>query len=238
MTKVFAHRGSSLKYPENTMLAFKKAEKTGCYGIELDVHMSKDGYLFVIHDETVNRTTNGRGYIKDLTKKELKKLSIKRKWLGNEKIPLLDEVLEWAGNTRLVINIEIKNDKIQYEGIEKAVVQKVAEYGLDQRVVYSTFNHESVKILKRITSSEVAALYSKKGINPVLLAGSTGADAIHANHRVMTEQLMKDCQHHHIPVRLYTLNKPVLIEKWIDAGLAGVITDNPELAEKILKEKQ
>lgn len=238
MSKVFAHRGSSLNYPENTMLAFKKAEKTGCYGIELDLHMSKDGYLVVIHDETVNRTTNGRGYVKDLTKKELKKLSIKRKWFKNEKIPILDEVLEWASKTDLIINIELKNDKIYYEGQEEAVVQKVAEYGLENRVIYSTFNHVSVKKLKQVTASEVAALYSKKGTNPLLLVRSTGADAIHANHRVMTESLMKDCQQHGIPVRLYTLNKPSIISKWIRADLAGIITDDPELAEKILKEKQ
>ncbi|WP_404403702.1 glycerophosphodiester phosphodiesterase [Jeotgalibacillus malaysiensis] len=238
MSKVFAHRGSSLNYPENTMLAFKKAEKTGCYGIELDLHMSRDGYLVVIHDETVNRTTNGRGYVKDLTKKELKKLSIKRKWFKNEKIPILDEVLEWAAKTDLIINIELKNDKIYYEGQEEAVVQKVAEYGLEDRVIYSTFNHVSVKKLKKVTTSEVAALFSKKGINPLLLVRSTRADAIHANHRVMTESLMKDCQQNGIPVRLYTLNKPAIISKWINAGLAGVITDNPELAEKILKEKQ
>ncbi|AJD91402.1 hypothetical protein JMA_20850 [Jeotgalibacillus malaysiensis] len=238
MSKVFAHRGSSIKYPENTMLAFKKAEKTGCYGIELDLHMSRDGYQIVIHDETVNRTTNGRGYIKDLTLRELKKFSIKRKWYRNEKIPTLDDVLEWAMTTNLIINIELKNDKIYYEGQEEAVVQKVAEYGLGDRVIYSTFNHKSVKKLKQLTDSEVAALYSKKGTNPLLLVKSTGADAIHANHRVMTESLMKDCQQHGIPVRLYTLNKPPLIKKWIDAGLAGVITDDPELAENILKEKQ
>ncbi|WP_322421101.1 glycerophosphodiester phosphodiesterase [Jeotgalibacillus haloalkalitolerans] len=238
MSKVFAHRGSSLKYPENTMLAFKKAEKSGCYGIELDIHMSKDGYLVVIHDETVNRTTNGRGYVKDLTKKDLKKLSIKRKWFKNEKIPLLEEVLEWAVQTDLVINIELKNDKVAYEGMEEAIVQKVADFGLEDRVIYSTFNHQSVKKLKKITSSEVAALYSKKGTNPLLLIKSTGADAIHANFRVMTESLMRDCQHYGIPVRLYTLNKPAVISKWINAGLAGVITDDPDLAEKIRKEKQ
>ncbi|TFE03182.1 glycerophosphodiester phosphodiesterase [Jeotgalibacillus salarius] len=237
MSNIFAHRGSSGKYPENTMLAFKKAEKTGCYGIELDVQMSKDRECFVIHDETVNRTTNGRGYIKDKTLKEIKKFSIKSGWLKKERIPLLDEVLEWAQHNSLIINIELKNDKIRYEGMEELVVQKVAKFNLEERVIFSTFNLQSVRKLKELTNSEVAALYSKKGTNPLLLAQSTGADAIHANQRVMTEKLMKDCQQNGVPVRLYTLNKPVAIEKWIQAGLNGVITDYPELAEQLKKKR-
>ncbi|KIL49035.1 hypothetical protein KP77_22460 [Jeotgalibacillus alimentarius] len=238
MSHVFAHRGSSGTYPENTMLAFKKAEKTGCYGLEFDVHMTKDREVVVIHDETVNRTTNGRGAIKDLTLDEIKKLYIKSGWLRKEKIPSLDEVLEWAKSNEMLINIELKNDKIFYEGLEELVVQKVANHQLQDRIIYSTFNHESVKILKKITSCEVAALYSRKGINPVLLAQSLNADAIHANFRVMTPQLMRDCQQHGIPVRLYTLNKPALIQKWLNEGLSGVITDYPELAQKLKDKKE
>ncbi|TFD92235.1 glycerophosphodiester phosphodiesterase [Jeotgalibacillus sp. R-1-5s-1] len=239
MSQIIAHRGDSGHYPENTMKAFKKAVVAGCDAIELDVQRSKDGELVVIHDETVNRTTDGTGYVKDLTLKELRQLKIKKsRFLRTEKIPMLDEVLHWLQNEAIMCHIELKNDKVRYEGMEKEILQKVAEFKLDNRIVYSSFNLDSVTTLKKLDSpSEVAFIYNKKGVNPLLLQQTIGADAIHANYRVMTEQLMRDCQRHGFPVRLYTLNQVSLIQKWMDAGLSGVITDFPGRALQLKKEK-
>ena len=109
--KVYAHRGYSGKYPENTMLAFKEAEKTGCYGIELDVQLTKDGEVVIIHDERVDRTTDGTGWVRDFTLKELKKLNAAAAWNGKygfEPIPTMEEYCQWVKDTNLVTNIEIK----------------------------------------------------------------------------------------------------------------------------------
>ena len=82
MTKIYAHRGFSEKYPENTMLAFEKAVEIGVDGIELDVHLTKDNELVIIHDEDVKRTTNGEGLVKDMTLEELKKLDASATFVG------------------------------------------------------------------------------------------------------------------------------------------------------------
>ena len=122
MTKIFAHRGSKGTHPENTLASFKEAVRVGSDGIELDVHLTKDGHLVVIHDETVDRTTNGTGEIRNLTLAEIKAMDaggwFHNKYAG-EKIPTLEEVLllltELGFNGQL--NIELKTDVIQYKGL-------------------------------------------------------------------------------------------------------------------------
>lgn len=237
MTQIFAHRGSSGTYPENTMKAFKEAYKSGCDGIELDVQRTRDGELVVIHDETVNRTTNGKGKVALMTLKEIRALNAsynKKRWFTHPKIPTLDEVFEWLQSNELICNVELKNDKVRYEGMEEEVLQKIAKFKLHSRIVISTFNHQSVVRLHELDPTiKIAPIYSKKGVNPLLLATSTNASAIHANVRVMTPALMNSCQHMNVPVRLYTLNQEAKIKKWMMAGVSAVITDYPERAIKV-----
>ncbi|WP_167578575.1 glycerophosphodiester phosphodiesterase [Jeotgalibacillus proteolyticus] len=240
MTQIFAHRGASGIHPENTMKAFKEAYKAGCDGIELDVQRTKDGVLVVIHDETVNRTTNGKGMVGKLTYKEIRSLNAgynKRKWFTHDKVPTLDEVFEWLKGNNLLCNVELKTDKVKYPGLEEDVLQKIAQYSLSDRMILSSFNLQTLMRLHELgTSIPKAAIYSKKGVNPSLLAQTTNASAIHANHRVMTPALMESCQRMNIQVRLYTLNQPAKLKEWMEAGLAGVITDYPDRAFKVRKE--
>src|SRR5262245_43372391 len=123
---VVAHRGGRKWAPENTMAAFKKAIDAGVYGIELDIHRSKSGELMVIHDETVNRTTNGTGLIKDMTFAELQKLDA-GSWFApsfkDERVPLLSEVLALI-NGKCVLNVEIKNIPVAYPGIEDDLLKR------------------------------------------------------------------------------------------------------------------
>src|SRR5690625_4206670 len=122
MTKIFAHRGSSGTHPENTMSAFKEAERVGADGIELDVHYTKDDQLVVIHDNTVNRTTKGKGRVRDLTLGELLQLDagshIATQFSG-EKIPTFEEVLDWIKETKLLVNIELKYVALDYKYFEE-----------------------------------------------------------------------------------------------------------------------
>ncbi|AXF55531.1 glycerophosphodiester phosphodiesterase family protein [Salicibibacter kimchii] len=118
-----AHRGYSREAPENTFAAFRRAIEKGASGIELDVHVSKDGELVVMHDDDVSRTTNGKGLVRDMTASELKRLDA-GSWFGEpyrgEEVPFLEEVLHFVP-PEVLINIEIKNIPIFYEGIEKKV---------------------------------------------------------------------------------------------------------------------
>nr|WP_263972611.1 glycerophosphodiester phosphodiesterase family protein [Thermoanaerobacterium thermosaccharolyticum] len=121
-TLVIAHRGDSKNAPENTLSAFKRAVEVGSDGIEIDVQLCKDGHLVVIHDERVDRTTDGIGYVKDYTLSELKRLSAGIKFgkkFADEKIPTLPEVFELLKNEDVLLNIEIKSGIISYTGIEE-----------------------------------------------------------------------------------------------------------------------
>ena len=145
MTKIFAHRGSKGTHPENTLASFKEAVRVGSDGIELDVHLTKDGHLVVIHDETVDRTTNGTGEIRSLTLAEIKELDA-GSWFHNkyagEKIPTLEEVLllltELGFNGQL--NIELKTDVIQYKGLVEKCLALQSAKDWPFAIVYSSFN--------------------------------------------------------------------------------------------------
>ena len=142
--KVFGHRGYSGMYPENTMLSFQKAADTGCYGIELDVQLTKDGQLVVIHDETIDRTTDGTGAVVDYTFEELRRFdasAIKGGTHGFQPIPSFEEYCEWVKDRDLVTNIEIKSGVYYYEDIEEKTVEMVRRFGLTDRVLFSSFNH-------------------------------------------------------------------------------------------------
>ena len=134
--RVFAHRGYSGKYPENTMLAFREAEKVGADGIELDVQLTKDGQIVIIHDETLNRTTNGKGYVKDYTLAELKALDasvIKGTEFSPQRIPTLEEYCDWVKGTGLVTNVELKSSIVYYPELEEKTAEMIKAFGLEDR---------------------------------------------------------------------------------------------------------
>lgn len=162
--KIIAHRGFSSLYPENTMLAFKKAYEQKAQAIELDVHLSKNNKLVIIHDETIDRTSNGSGKVMDLTFKELKEydFSYKFKDYGNCPIISLDEYFDYFYDKDIITNIEIKTDKIEYENIEKLVLGKIYAYGLVDKVIISSFNINSLKRIRNLDSQiKIAYLRSK-----------------------------------------------------------------------------
>lgn len=149
--KIWAHRGCSQNYPENTITSFKKAcEIPGLTGIELDVQRTRDGKLVVIHDETVDRTTNASGFVRDFTVDQLKKMDIETGMDYVEHIPTLDEVLdtiEYRLREGMLLNIELKTSVYDYPGIEREVVAAVEARGLQDSIVYSSFSAKSLVML-------------------------------------------------------------------------------------------
>lgn len=150
--KIWAHRGASLKYPENTLAAFRAAARLkGLTGIELDIQLTADRQVVVIHDESVDRTTSGTGAVKDYELKDLQRLRIKRSWWQSEKVPTMEETLELLEKPMragLLLNIELKNSVVAYEGMEKIIVEMIRAANLQDRVIYSSFNPVSLKILR------------------------------------------------------------------------------------------
>jgi glycerophosphoryl diester phosphodiesterase len=178
---IIAHRGASAYAPENTMAAFKKALEMKAGGIEIDVHLTKDGYPVVVHDEKLGRTSNGTGLIKDKTLEELKELDF-GSWFSeefkNQSIPTLDEVMELISTENILFNIELKSGAVLYHDIERIVVDMVKEYEMEERVIISSFNHYSLLEVKKIAPEiKIGFLYSAtrkgsryvKSMNPVSL---------------------------------------------------------------------
>lgn len=149
MTKIFAHLGASGQFPENTMLAFEKGIEAGADGIELDVQLTKDGRIVVIHDERLNRTTSLKGFVKDTAYDEVKTANAAAghdQAYSDIKVPLLEDVLSWAVKKDFLINIELKNSVIRYEGMEEKVLEAVKRFNVEERVILSTFNHDSLAL--------------------------------------------------------------------------------------------
>ena len=164
--RIWAHRGCSQRYPENTLTSFEKAMIVpGVTGIELDIQLTKDGELVVIHDEKVDRTTDGIGFVRDFSLKELKTLHIRTGYETAEHIPTMREVLDLLRpamlreENPLCLNIELKNGVYQYKDIEEKIVSLVAEYGVMDTVVFSSFYpHSLMKIRELAPLAEIGVL--------------------------------------------------------------------------------
>ncbi|MBM7579727.1 glycerophosphodiester phosphodiesterase [Jeotgalibacillus terrae] len=231
MTTFYAHRGASTMCPENTMAAFRQALREKADGIEIDVQLSKDGEAVVIHDETVDRTTNGTGAVKDMTVLELKQLdagSWYNQACAGETIPLLEEVLKWIGGTELKLNIELKTDREPYPGIEQVVIDAVRRHELADRVVLSSFNLETLRRVRDISSSVSIAVLVWDNIDGVVkCARHLGADAIHARPGFMHTAESLRAEAAGLPIRLYTVNEPEDLKGISLQFVDGVFTDSP-----------
>lgn len=241
-TKIFAHRGASKYAPENTMAAFKLAHQMHADGIELDVQLTKDMVPVIIHDENVKRTTNGRGLVKDFLLKDLQKLDagiLFPKNFKGENIPTLDEFLNWIQPTNMLLNIELKNNLEPYEGMEAIILQMVKDYNMEKRVVYSSFNHYSLKeILKLNPKAEVAVLYHEKLYKPWNYVASIGAKSAHPNYKMLNDEILANYKKHGIKVRPYTVNNSAKMIYFFQKEIEAIFTDTPDFALSILKGEQ
>jgi glycerophosphoryl diester phosphodiesterase len=237
MTLIFAHRGFSALNPENTMKAFIEAEKAGADGVELDVQMTKDGELVVIHDEKIDRTTDGTGFIKDLTYKDLKKFNAGhkfKKWFQKIPIPSLEEVFEWMSSNQLTCNIELKNGIISYVGMEEKVIDLIRRYGLTNRIIISSFNHYSIVYSYRLAPDiETAPLISESLYMPWVYAKSIKAKGIHPKYFRGLEDVFKLSIANGISVRPYTVNNEASLKRLFAIDCSAVITDDPLKAIRI-----
>lgn len=244
-TLVFAHRGSKSNNPENTLAAFREAIRVQSDGIELDVHLSLDNELIVIHDEKIDRTTNGKGLVRKMTSADIQKFDA-GSWyhpnFADEKIPRLSEVLKLLTDLsfRGYLNIEIKTDKFNYPGIEKNLSELMTESKWPFIYIYSSFNLQS---LKRIHELEPKIeinyltkniLHLKKRQEGILTDFITG---IHPrrNYALKHPLLLKASNR---PFRLWTVNQESEMRKAFQQNVAGIITDYPEQALKIRQQIQ
>lgn len=237
MTKIFAHRGASAYAPENTVEAFALAMEQGADGIELDVQMTKDGQVVVIHDETIDRVSDGTGAVRDYTLEELKKFHFSNHMENYENavIPTLKEVLDLIKSSNMLLNIELKTGIYWYPSLEEKTMELVKEAGMEDRVIYSSFNHYSIKkILELDSHAECAFLYSDVILNVDKYAKNTGVCGLHpAVYHLKMAEFLKEYQESGLKVRVWTVNKKEDMERFIKADLEAVITNYPDKALEI-----
>ena len=237
--KVIAHRGYSGKYPENTMLAFKKAEEAGCDEIEMDVQLTKDGEIVIIHDESIDRVTDGKGYVRDFTLEELQKFNVKGKFgdtFGFQPIPTLKEYLEWAKDKSITTNIEIKTGKYYYEDIEDKVVDLLKKFNVTDKVMFSSFNHLSLARCKELLPTvECGVLVLKQGIgNPGFYTKKHHFECYHPDIEGLTTDIVENCKRHNVKLNVWTIDTEELLDKLCELGCDGAITDFPDMCKQWL----
>ena len=242
MVKNFGHRGFSGKYPENTKLAFQKAIETpGCDGIEMDVHLTKDGELVIIHDELLDRTcVNMKGYVKDYTLDELKKADLSFRFAGQvepQRIMTLREYLELLEPTRLITNIELKTGIFVYEGIEKKVLDLVREFDMVDRIIISSFNHYSVMRAKAICPEIKCGLLTESWIlSPGKYVKDAGVECYHPIFYNNTKEIVDEIKKEGIEINTWTVNNETDIRAMISVGVDTIIGNFPDRITKIREE--
>ncbi len=235
--KIYAHRGASGYAPENTMEAFKKALEFDIDGIETDIHLTKDNVLVLIHDETVNRTTNGVGRVKDMTYNQLLELDASNGMEGyaNCKIPTLRELFDLVKDSDVCLQLEIKTDVHFYDGIEKAVLDLVKEYGYQKRVCYSSFNHLTLQKLTSLNvKNRLGFLYEGVMIEPWNYVIKHKGIAVHPPKTCLKiKDFVKNCHMQNLKVNIWTINKPEMMQQCLDLKVDGIFTNYPDVAINI-----
>jgi len=231
---IVAHRGSSGTAPENTLAAFRQAIDDGADAVELDIHLSKDGEVVVIHDPQLSRTTDGRGRVHRRTIAELRQLDAGRwfhKRFAGENIPTLSEVFEML-NGRLGVNIEIKGCRRRqtYDIVERCI-RVVKNHRASKYVLISSFHHPFVKKVKILDPSIVTGVlyhpvrHARK--SPHLLTAAAGAEFFICGDRYLRSSVVKDIDDFHIPLSVYSINRMKQFGKIMRIGTDCIVTDHP-----------
>jgi len=242
MTINYAHRGASAYYPENTMLSFEKALEMGATGIETDVQLTKDGVLVLIHDEMVNRTTNGEGFVADYTYKELNKLDA-GSWKGEEfiglRIPTAEELIYFILDKNIIINFEIKNGIVTYEDIEQKLIDLIYKHKINHKVILSSFNHYSIAKCNKISKEiNTGVLYMEEIYKPYNYADTAGAKAIHPYFQSINEEVIKETKKHKTKINVFTVDDEEKMKFFLDMKVDGIITNCPDKLHKIIMDNK
>lgn len=238
---VIAHRGYRKRYPEHTMLAFQKALEAGCDAMEIDVQLTKDGIPVLFHDEKLDALTTGKGLLSETSYEELRPLRIKKvHWGKRYKEPLvtLESYFQWVKTTPLFTVIELKYYPSSKEGLEEAVLKLIASFDLSHWVILSSFHWPALEILHSLTPDlQKAWIFAplKKGSfqNPSPLP----LDFYHVKHTAMRKYHWQFAKDNALKLTLWTVNCPLLWQRYLKRDLFGLITDDPHNLKKTMKRK-
>ncbi len=238
---IIAHRGSSAHAPENTLAAFTLAADQGADAVELDVTLTRDGQVVVIHDDTLERTTNGHGRVDQLLYAEVNQYDAGVKFNGKftgECVPLLSQVFDVVGQ-RVLINVEIKNTTIRSTGIEAKVIDLIRRYGLIERVIVSSFNPLALITIKR-TEPRLACGLIYSPDEPIYLSRAWLApliphlDARHPRADTVTPEIVKHIHARGQKISVWTVLEAAEVRALTAAGVDGLIGNDPVMMRNAL----
>ena len=240
---LFAHRGFSGNYPENSPLAFRMAvEKTNADGIESDVHITKDGRLVIFHDASVERTSNGTGFIKDMTYDELLTLDIgawKSPEFAGQHIWTFGQLLDFCKETKMLLNMELKNYEVFYEGLEQRVIDEICARQMQDQVFVSSFNHISMQQFKELCPDiETGLLYDKPYLDMEHYVQRSNADNMHPRYMLLQYQpeLMDLFHGRGMKVNTWTVNDAENMADMMRRGVDCIISNHPDLLCRVADE--
>lgn len=234
---IIAHRGASGHAPENTMAAFRRAADMGARFIELDLHMTRDAHFVAIHDSTVERTTNGRGPVRELTLAQIAELDA-GKWFDrtfmNERIPTLEQVLAFGREADIVLYLEIKYE-VAY-GLHHSLAAELTAKGDAARVVLLSFDPTTLDGIRQFDRTLMTGLLVEE-LHPdsVKLAVGVGARQFCPRADLVTPELVAEAHAADLQVATWTANKPDEMRRLVLAGVDGVMTDFPDRLIAVLE---
>ncbi|HUT15796.1 MAG TPA: glycerophosphodiester phosphodiesterase family protein [Anaerolineae bacterium] len=240
----FGHRGEPRAAPENTLASFQKAREDGADGVELDVQLCADGELVVIHDSSVDRTTNGCGCVRELTLVELKALDA-GSWFGprfrDERVPTLREVVEWAGND-VLLDVELKDFSLEDNGLEQKVIALVRECGMGHRVLLSSFNPLRIWRAKRLAPGVHTGLIYEQGL-PIFLRRAwlrllARPDALHPEYKMVTEAYLVWARRKGYRVNVWAPDHTSEMRRLIAQKVDMIITNRPDVLATVVREQE
>lgn len=238
---IFAHRGASAYAPENTLAAFERAIEQAADLVELDSKLSADQRVVVIHDQTVERTTNSSGHVSEMTYQQLRSLNASYQWADqfpNQHIPLLEEVIEACAG-KIKINIELTNYRSPFDGLADRVVEIVRHYQLQDQVIISSFHPIPLRRFHDLLPEVPLGFLARQGRQGFLSRGWLGRalvpyDSLHPEKSDITPRLMANAKKYNYPVYSFTVNDPGEMSNLISMGVDGLITDDPIMAHQVI----
>lgn len=227
--KILGHRGAAGTSPENTLLSFARGLELGVDGFEFDVQLSRDGEIIICHDERVDRTSDGIGWVKDFSLMELKRLNFGVQFNKQASIPTLAELLEMLKGRPLILNVEIKTGLIEYPGIVDKVVRLLEEFQVTSNSIISSFEHKTiVEIIENYPHLKTGLLYECGLISPWLYAQNLGANHLHPHVAFVTPELVQESHSRGIGIHTWTVDESWEMERVSLSGADIVITNFPE----------
>jgi glycerophosphoryl diester phosphodiesterase len=236
-----AHRGASAYAPENTLAAFRLALEMGADGFELDVMLSADGHLVVIHDDTADRTTDGSGPVQEKTLAELKALDAGARFdarFAGERIPTLREIFDLVAGDRAFVNVEIKTDSLKGDGLEEKLVALIRRYGLGECLLISSFNPFALWRMRRLAPDlPLALLYAEDQrihLRDRWFAFLSHPDALNPSFRMATQEHVRRAKSKGHRLYVWTVDEEKEMRRLIALGVDGIITNKPDLLRQVL----